>query len=225
MVREIVFDTETTGLKFNDDDRVVEIGAIELWNHIPTGKTYHQYINPKRGMPEEAKAVHGLSDEFLAKFPGFEEIADEFLEFIGDAILVAHNASFDINFLNAEFKRANRELLEWGRVVDTLEMARRLYPGARNNLDALCKRLGVDNSDRTLHGALLDSQILAKVYYELLGGIEPKMALEIEAKKAASALSGDIDRKFREPRNFGLSAEELAAHEEFMKKIKEPVWG
>ena len=150
MVREIVFDTETTGFNVNEGDRLVEIGAVELINHIPTGVTYHQYINPEREVPEDAFKVHGLSYDFLKDYPTFRQVADEWLEFVGDAVLVAHNASFDIGFLNGQLKELDKPLFTWDRVVDTLEIARNLFPGARVNLDALCRRYGIDNSERTL---------------------------------------------------------------------------
>ena len=176
MVREIVFDTETTGLSPEKGDRLVEIGAVELINHLPTGKTYHQYINPERDVPEEVVAVHGLTEEFLKDYPVFADIAADFIEFVGDdGILVAHNATFDMNFINYELKKIGREEYSFDRVIDTLEIARKMFPGAKNNLDALCKRFGVDNSSRTLHGALLDADLLAQVYLELLGGDEPSM--------------------------------------------------
>lgn len=185
MVREIVFDTETTGFKVNEGDRLVEIGAVELINHMPTGVTYHQYINPERDVPDDAFKVHGLSYDFLKSYPTFKQVADEWLDFVGDAVLVAHNASFDIGFLNGQLKELDKPLFTWDRVVDTLEIARNLFPGSRVNLDALCRRYGIDNSERTLHGALLDADLLAKVYLELLGGQEPSMLKE--EKKASHA--------------------------------------
>ncbi|MDR1693742.1 MAG: DNA polymerase III subunit epsilon [Lactobacillaceae bacterium] len=228
MVREIVFDTETTGFNPEEGHRLVEIGAVELINHVPTGAYFHCYINPERDMPEEAYKVHGLSEEFLRQHKKFNEIADEFLEFVGsDANLVAHNAAFDMNFLNYELAKTNRPKLEWGRVVDTLEMARTLFPGARASLDALCRRFNIDASDRTKHGALIDSELLAKVYLELLGGIEPKLIDEKTSKSNKTLFSDGIGKKeYREPRNFPLSEEELKAHEKFLKeKIElEEVW-
>jgi DNA polymerase III subunit epsilon len=169
-MREIVLDTETTGFDPSTGDRIVEIGCVELINHLPTRATFHRYINPERDMPEGAFAVHGLSEEFLRGFPVFADHVDDFLEFIGDARLVIHNAEFDIKFLNAELARLRRPLLAWDRVTDTLALARNRYPGAQASLDALCRRFGVDRSARTLHGALLDSQLLAEVYLELRGG-------------------------------------------------------
>lgn len=227
MVREIVFDTETTGFKAEEGEKLVEIGAVELINHIPTGKTYHQYINPQKEVPEEAFKVHGLSYDFLKDYPIFSEVADEWLEFVGeDSILVAHNASFDINFLNYELKQINRPQFSWDKVVDTLEIARNLFPGSRVNLDALCKRFNIDNTERTLHGALLDAELLAKVYLELLGGVEPTM-LDGEKKTSSKTafFEGKIEKAFREARVFPIDEAELKAHEDFLSgKIKEAIW-
>lgn len=170
MIREIVLDTETTGMNPTTGDRIVEIGCIELLNHVPTGESFHAYMNPQIPMPEGAFRVHGLSDEFLSDKPLFEDIVDDFLNFIGDSTLVIHNASFDIAFLNAELARCNRDVLAFDRALDTLALARKKHPGAQNNLDALCSRYHIDNSKRTKHGALLDSEILAEVYLELIGG-------------------------------------------------------
>ncbi len=176
-MREIVLDTETTGLDPFQGDRIVEIGCVELMNHVPTGRTYHQYINPERSMPQEAFEVHGLGDEFLADKPKFAAIADAFLEFIADDKLVIHNAAFDMKFLNAELVRAKRRELARDRAIDTLMIARKRFPGAGNSLDALCRRFGVDNSGRELHGALLDCELLAGVYLELSGGRQPDFGL------------------------------------------------
>ncbi|MCV2876006.1 DNA polymerase III subunit epsilon [Rhodobacteraceae bacterium XHP0102] len=176
-MREIVLDTETTGFEPNEGHRIVEIGAVELWNHLPTGKTYHQYINPERPMPQEAFNVHGLGDEFLADKPAFASIAQDFLDFIGDAQLVIHNASFDMKFLNAELSWANKPTLPTEQALDTLAIARRKFPGSPASLDSLCRRFGVDNSMREKHGALLDSEILAEVYLELIGGKQPDLVL------------------------------------------------
>jgi DNA polymerase-3 subunit epsilon len=225
-VREIVFDTETTGFNPEEGHRLVEIGAVELINHIPTGRHYHQYINPDRDVPDEAFKVHGLSADFLKDFPRFREIAYEFIEFIGDDILVAHNAVFDMNFVNYELKHIGKEIIAADRFVDTLEIAKKLHPGARNNLDALCKRYNIDNSKRTSHGALLDSELLAQVYLELLGGQEPSMILDTASQEQeVSQVLKVVDRKFREARSFGVSDEELRAHEKFLQsKLKNAVW-
>jgi len=179
MNREIVLDTETTGLSPETGDRIVEIGGVELLNHIPTGRHIHLYLNPERDMPEEAFRVHGLSAEFLAGKPKFAEKVDEFLEFIGDATLVIHNAPFDMGFLRHELDRLGRANLT-NEVIDTVMVARGRHPGARVSLDALCKHYGIDNSRRTLHGALLDSEILADVYLELIGGRQTGLALVAE---------------------------------------------
>ena len=169
-MREIVLDTETTGFDSKGDDRIVEIGCVELLNHIPSGETYHVYINPEREMPQAAFEVHGLSTEFLSDKPLFKDISDSFLEFISGSLLIIHNAPFDVGFLNAELKRVNKPFIANDRVLDTLALARRKHPGAQNSLDALCKRYKIDNSAREKHGALLDSEILALVYSELIGG-------------------------------------------------------
>lgn len=176
-MREIVLDTETTGFDPATGDRIVEIGAVELSNHMPTGRTFHEYINPERDMPQDAFQVHGLSEEFLRDKPLFAAVGPAFLDFVGDAKLVIHNAAFDIKFLNAELGWCNLPLLVWENVVDTLEMARKKFPGSPASLDALCRRFGIDNSARTLHGALLDSEILAEVYLELIGGRQPGLVL------------------------------------------------
>jgi DNA polymerase-3 subunit epsilon len=178
-LREIVLDTETTGTDPAGGDRIIEIGAVELINHIPTGRTYHVYINPERRVSEGALAVHGLSNTFLADKPVFAAIADDLEAFIGDGRLVIHNAAFDVAFLNMERGRIGRPSLDLGQALDTLALARRRHPGAPNNLDALCARYGVDNSRRTKHGALLDAEILAEVYIELLGGKQADLGLTL----------------------------------------------
>lgn len=180
MTREIVLDTETTGLSAAEGDRIVEIGCVELNNHVPTGKNFHTYINPLRSMPEGAFRVHGLSEEFLSDKPIFDAEADGFLEFIGNDTLIIHNAAFDMGFLNAELERSGRPQLQ-NPVIDTVQVARKANPGARASLDALCKHFGIDNSRRDLHGALLDSEILAEVYLELIGGRQVGLALSTEA--------------------------------------------
>lgn len=227
MLREIVFDTETTGFKPEEGDRLIEIGAVELINHIPTGRTYHQYINPEREVPEEAVKVHGLTYDFLKNYPKVQEIAKDFIDFVGeDGILVAHNASFDINFINYEFKHKGFQTYSWDRVVDTLEIARNKFPGNRNSLDALCKRFNIDNSARTKHGALLDAELLAEVYLELLGGAEPTMSLSSVAEKTQEKNSWQSDeKKYRQARNFPLSDEEEKLHEEFLQNsLTDAVW-
>lgn len=226
MLREIVFDTETTGLRPEEGDKIIEIGAIELINHMPTGKTYHQYVNPDREVPQEAVKVHGLSYEFLKDYPKISEIAQSFIDFVGDdGILVAHNASFDIHFINYEFKHLGFKTYNWDRVIDTLEIARNKFPGARNNLDALCRRFDIDNSARTKHGALLDAELLAEVYLELLGGAEPSMNLVAKNKENNLEIEENITKNTYSVRNFPLTEEELKEHNAFLsEKIENAVW-
>jgi DNA polymerase-3 subunit epsilon len=218
--REIVLDTETTGLSPAAGDRLVEIGCVELINHIPSGRTYHVYTNPQRSMPEEAFRVHGLSDEFLADKPLFAAVAGEFRDFIGDATLVIHNAPFDMGFLNAELEKVGQSRLT-NQVIDTVMLAREKHPGARVSLDALCKHYGIDNSRRTLHGALLDSEILAEVYLELLGGKQVSLALIAET--TVSGAQAIAERPVAPPRPqplpSRLSAEEAAAHAALVAKM------
>ena len=226
-VREIVFDTETTGFDPTTGDKLVEIGAVELINHVPTGRTYHQYINPEREVPEEVVKVHGLTTEYLKDFPVFADVAQDWIDFVGDdGILVAHNAPFDMKFINYELKRLGYAEYQWDRVIDTLEIAKSKFPGQRNNLDVLCKRFGVDNSARTFHGALLDAQLLAEVYLELLGGAEPTMDLNSSLQKQAKKETQKEVRKiYREPRQFLLSEDIVAAHRQFLEKnIKGALW-
>ncbi len=221
-MREIVLDTETTGLSPDDGDRLVEIGCIELVNHMSTGETYHQYINPGMTMPAAAEAIHGLSDEFLSDKPVFPDVADEFLEFIGDAALVIHNASFDMGFINAELARIKRDPVPNNRVIDTVTMARKKYPGSPASLDALCRRFSIDNSARTLHGALLDAELLAEVYLELIGGRQPGLILGAAASDSVSTEA--IERVARAPRPHQPTAKELAAHAEFVARLNDPMW-
>ncbi len=220
-MREIILDTETTGLS-PVDHRVVEIGCIELINHVATGKEYHAYINPERDMPAEAEAVHGLSSEFLSTKPLFAAIVEDFLAFIGDAPVVAHNAGFDMGFINAELKRLSRAPLSPDRAIDTVLLARRKFPGAQASLDALCRRFQIDTSARSKHGALLDAQLLAQVYLELVGGREPGLALALSETAAVNVTAAE--RVAREPRPHAPSAEELAAHTAFLATIKNPLW-
>ena len=220
-LREIVLDTETTGLDPASGHKIVEIGCIELINHMPTENNFHQYINPERDMPEEAFAVHGLSEEFLAKQPVFAEIAEKFIEYIGDAPLIIHNARFDMGYLNAELAACGLAELDMARSLDTVTMARRKFPGARVSLDALCQKFEIDNSDRTLHGALLDARLLSDVYLELIGGRQPEMALKSDTKDDSEMV--DV-RNFREPRPHAATPEELETHAEFLKTIKDPLW-
>lgn len=224
-MREIVLDTETTGFDPEKGDRIVEIGAVELHNHLPTGKTYHQYINPQRDMPESAFQVHGLSTEFLEKKPLFAEIAPSFIDFIADSPLVIHNASFDMKFINYELKRLGLAEIPFARAVDTLAIARNKYPGAGNTLDALCRRFGVDNSAREKHGALLDSEILAEVYLELIGGRQPDLTL---AHTAAEIQAASPIRKLSQrpsPLAPRITQNESAAHREFIAKLgDQSIW-
>jgi DNA polymerase-3 subunit epsilon len=226
MLREIVFDTETTGFNYDSGDRLIEIGAVELINHIPTGRVYHQYINPERDVPEEAVKVHGLTYDFLKNYPKLSEIAQDFIDFVGDdSILVAHNASFDINFINYEFKHKGFRTYSWDKVIDTLEIARSKFPGSRNNLDALCRRFNIDNSSRTKHGALLDAELLAEVYLELLGGAEPSMELSSNIQKKVEKEDIKIERNYKSSRNFVITDEENKNHEEFLsQKLKDAIW-
>ncbi len=220
MQREIVLDTETTGLSPADGDRVVEIGCVELVNHIPTGRHFHVYVNPDRSMSDEAFRVHGLSNEFLADKPKFAAVADKFLDFVGDATLVIHNAEFDVGFLNAELEWCGRGSLR-NPVIDTVAVARNRHPGARVSLDALCKHYGIDNSRRTLHGALLDSEILAEVYLELIGGRQVSMALGSEAAHAAETRRVITARPRPVPLPSRLTADALAAHAAFIATLGE----
>lgn len=219
-MREIVLDTETTGLDPTTGDRIVEIGAVELENHMPTGRNYHVYINPERDMPQEAFAVHGLSAEFLSDKPVFAAIADDFAAFIGNARLVIHNASFDMKFINAELGWMRRAALPAARALDTLDLARRRFPGAQNSLDALCRRFGIDNSAREKHGALLDSELLAEVYLELIGGRQPDLTLTVVstggATQTGAAWVPPPRPRRLEPR---LSRAEAEAHEAFVAEI------
>jgi DNA polymerase-3 subunit epsilon len=221
-MREIVLDTETTGLEPAEGHRIVEIGAIELLNHMPSGRTYHQYINPERPMPKEAFDVHGLGDDFLRDKPVFKSIARAFLEFIGEATLIIHNASFDMKFLNAELKSLGHPGLPMTQALDTAAMARKKFPGAPASLDALCRRFGVDNSSRDKHGALLDSELLAEVYLELIGGRQPDFVLATAAAQtAAHQRSTQAGRAKPRPQPLPsrLDAQEQAAHQAFVAKM------
>jgi len=222
MMREIVLDTETTGLDPGQGHRLVELGCIELLNRIPTGATFHTYLNPERDVPAEAFAIHGLSTEFLKSHKRFIEVADEFLGFIGDAPLVIHNASFDHAFLCAELKRAERVLIARERLVDTLLLARRKHPAGPNRLDDLCVRYGIDNSRRTKHGALLDAEILAEVYLELIGARQAQLGLAESAKPRANAADGVIVVRARpQPLAPRLGDTEVVAHRDFVAGLGE----
>jgi DNA polymerase-3 subunit epsilon len=224
-MREIVLDTETTGLDPLRGDRLVEIGCVEIFNRMPTGQTFHRYINPERDMPQEAFAVHGLSSEFLADKPLFAHIVDEFLEFVGDAPLVIHNASFDIGFINAELDRLQRQAIGKDRLVDTLLLARRKHPGVSNRLDDLCSRYAIDNSRRTKHGALLDAELLAEVYIDLIGARQSQLIL-VESVSRQSSGSLDMPRRQRPvPLAPRVSDADRAAHRDFVATLGEKaIW-
>ncbi len=223
-MREIVLDTETTGLDPDTGDRIVEIGAVEIVNQMPTGRTFHAYINPQRDVPAEAVEVHGLTAAFLSDKPHFAAIAAEFAAFVGDARLVIHNAAFDMKFLNAELGWCGQASIPWGRAVDTLDLARRRFPGAQNTLDALCRRFGVDLSAREKHGALLDSELLAEVYLELMGGRQPDLVLSVVTAGAADAADWTPPPRPR-PLPPRLTAAEAAAHAAFIAELgAEAVW-
>ncbi|MDB6452765.1 DNA polymerase III subunit epsilon [Falsirhodobacter sp. 20TX0035] len=218
-MREIVLDTETTGLDPFTGDRIVEIGGVELLNHMPTGRTYHQYINPERNMPKEAFDVHGISEEFLRDKPVFASIGQEFLDFVGDARLVIHNASFDMKFLNYELKRMGLPELPMTQALDSLAIARRRFPGSPASLDALCRRFGIDNSSRTKHGALLDSEILADVYLELIGGRQPDLVLTTGPARKDGIATDWRPRPRPVPLAPRLTEGEAAAHAAFVAKL------
>ena len=230
-MREIVFDTETTGLSPLNGDRLVEIGCVELINRVETGRTFHAYFNPSRPMPTEAQMVHGLSDAFLSDKPLFPERCEELLEFIGDAPLVAHNASFDFGFLNHELGSCGRALVCLSRMIDTLTLARQRHPGAKHSLDALCTRYGIDRSLRVKHGALIDAQLLAQCYVELTGGrqIGFSLAATLSADAAANAREAAADTApitvvVRPPRPHAPSAEEIERHAAFVATLVDPIW-
>lgn len=223
-IREIVLDTETTGFEPSEGHRLVEIGCVELVNHLPTGRTFHEYLNPERDVPPDAARIHGLTTEFLQDKPLFTEKVGDFMDFIGDAKLVIHNAEFDMKFINAELKGAGFPSLSMKRVVDTLMMARTKYPGQPANLDALCRRFKIDNSSRTFHGALLDSELLAEVYLELLGGRQHGLGLGATAAASSAQLNATIKRQERPKRDFPPSADELKAHADFIEGIKDNLW-
>jgi DNA polymerase-3 subunit epsilon len=221
-MREIVLDTETTGLDPMTGHRLVEVACLELINHLPTGRHYHQYINPERDVPSEAFDVHGLSTEFLLDKPRFTEVVAALVEFIGDAPLVIHNAEFDLRFLNAELARTERPLLLAERIVDTLQMARQKFPGSPVSLDALCRRFAIDNSARTKHGALLDAELLAEVYLELVGGRQA--GLELVTATTTAVFVPVAMRIARAPRPHAATPEELVAHAALVAQLKKPLW-
>ncbi len=225
-MREIVFDTETTGLSYSAGHRLVEIGCVELINRVPTGRHFHRYLNPDRDMPVEAFAVHGLSEAFLADKPRFHEICDELIEFLGDCPLIAHNAMFDLGFMNGELGACGRSQLPVDRIVDTLQIARAKHPGAKHTLDALCVRYGIDLSARELHGALLDAQLLAQVFIELTGGRQIALGLAVGDSTGPDRITvASAKSTIRPARIFAPSAEELARHSAFIAGFEDPVWG
>ncbi len=224
-MREIVLDTETTGLDPLRGDRLVEIGCVEIFNRMPTGQVYHCYINPERDMPEEAFAVHGLSTEFLTGQPKFADVVDAFLEFIGDAPLVIHNASFDIGFINAELGRMARAAIPRDRLVDTLLLARRKHPGVSNRLDDLCSRYSIDNSHRTKHGALLDAELLAEVYIDLIGARQSQLILTETSAARGRGVSDAPRRQRPAPLAPRLTEDERNAHRAFVATLSDkPIW-
>ena len=227
-MREIVLDTETTGLDPGTGDKIVEIGAVELWNHLPTGKTFHKYLNPERNMPEEAQAVHGLTEDFLRDKPLFSQIVDDFLRFIKDSKLIIHNASFDMKFINAELELAKKSKLSGDIAIDTLSIARKKFPGSPASLDSLCRRFKIDNTARVMHGALLDSQILAEVYLELIGGRQPDLVLKQQAK-ITDLNRSECQEGLQKKREIQLSAlitkEEELAHNRFIDTLgDDSIW-
>ena len=221
-MREVVLDTETTGLDPEAGHRLVEVAALELVNHVATGNHLQLYINPERDMPEEAFKIHGLSEEFLSGYPVFPEVAGQLIEFLGESPLVIHNAAFDLKFLNAELERAGLEPIAAERATDTVALARRRFPGAQVSLDALCRRFEIDNSARTLHGALLDCELLAEVYLELRGGRQPGFDLAANAEEAKPAATSE--RQKRPARAHAPSDEERAAHDAFIDGMTSPIW-
>jgi DNA polymerase-3 subunit epsilon len=222
MVREIVLDTETTGLDPLSGHRIIEIGAQELLNHVPTGNNYHCYIDPQRDVDLGAFEVHGLSREFLSDFPPFSGIVDSFLDFIGKDRLIIHNARFDMGFINMELHRLGRDDIPMDEVVDTLKIARQRFPGAQASLDALCRRFEIDNSHRDLHGALVDASLLASVYLELIGGRQP--GLELAENAGSIQVSAPRETMTREQRKFAASSEERAAHGQLLDQLTDPIW-
>ena len=232
-MREIALDAETTGISPHDGHRIIEIGALELMHHLPTGRKLHLYINPEREIDDGAIAVHGITMDFLADKPVFADIADEFLAFVGSDPMVIHNASFDMAFINAELARLERPVLAMSQSIDTLLMARKKFPGAQANLDALCRRFEIDNTHRGLHGALVDADLLASVYIELLGGQQPGLSLDMGQKSAKhtrqeganESANFQIDIKTTRPiRAYAPTDAELAAHSNFLKSLKNPIW-
>ena len=219
-MREVVLDTETTGLDPRSGHRIVEIGCVELINHMATGKHFHKYLNPERDIPEQASVIHGLTEEFLSSQPVFADIAEEFEAFIGDSTLVIHNAEFDLGFINAEREKISQPPIAPDRAIDTVSLARRKFPGAQANLDALCRRFKIDNSDRSLHGALKDARLLAEVYLELIGGRQQNLGLSAEERKIVET----AEKNRRPPRPHAPTDAEQLAHAQFIEKLESPIW-
>ena len=219
-MREVVLDTETTGLDPRSGHRIVEIGCVELINHMATGKHFHKYLNPERDIPEQASVIHGLTEEFLSLQPVFVDIAEEFEAFIGDSTLVIHNAEFDLGFINAEREKISQPPIASNLAIDTVSLARRKFPGAQANLDALCRRFKIDNSDRSLHGALKDARLLAEVYLELIGGRQQNLGLSAEERKIVEA----AEKNRRPPRPHAPTDAEQLAHAQFIEKLESPIW-
>ena len=219
-MREVVLDTETTGLDPRSGHRIVEIGCVELINHMATGKHFHKYLNPERDIPEQASVIHGLTEEFLSSQPVFADIAEEFEAFIGGSTLVIHNAEFDLGFINAEREKISQPPIAPDRAIDTISLARRKFPGAQANLDALCRRFKIDNSDRSLHGALKDARLLAEVYLELIGGRQQNLGLSAEERKIVEA----AEKNRRAPRPHAPTDAEQLAHAQFIEKLESPIW-
>ena len=220
-MREIILDTETTGLDPNMGHRLVEIGAVELINHTPTGVNYQTYINPERDVDPGAQEIHGLTNEFLKQHPVFGDISAEFMNFLSDSTLIIHNAPFDLAFINMELSRLGVAPISSERVIDTLVLARKKFPGAQANLDALCRRFAIENRHRELHGALVDAALLADVYIELIGGKEPTLGL---SAKKSKTVAEDTARVYQNPRSFPVSEEELELHRAFVETLKNPIW-
>ena len=219
-MREVVLDTETTGLDPRSGHRIVEIGCVELINHMATGKHFHKYLNPERDIPEQASVIHGLTEDFLSSQPVFADIAEEFEAFIGDSTLVIHNAEFDLGFINAEREKISQPPIAPDRAIDTISLARRKFPGAQANLDALCRRFKIDNSNRLLHGALKDARLLAEVYLELIGGRQQNLGLSVEERKIVEAAK----KNHRPARPHAPTDAEQLAHEQFIEKLESPIW-
>ena len=223
-MRKIVLDTETTGLDVASGHRIIEIGAIELINYVPTEKQFHQYINPHRAIDSGAFEVHGLSETFLSDFPPFSEIVAEFIEFIGSDDLIIHNAPFDIGFINSELARGGHSKISKHRLIDTLAIARKRYPGAQASLNALCRRFEINNSHRNLHGALVDADLLAAVYLELIGGKQPGFTLTRELDSLRKDVELSLPKERRAIRTFQPTQEELSAHSFLVERIANPIW-